>query len=188
MTVSLLACMRHTGLRVEWLRVALDVRVLQIINAMGGQIEKQQDANGCLSYWLSNTVTLLYLLQRNIKPASGGAYNARLRSPGSRYGLPGLPPAQSLCYASVDEDLICVAIIRWAIKSPFHHFAAPGLLSHPRWPLFYCFTVIAKSRLFTNHQDLSQMIGNPLAPVLVTAHLSRCRWTCNLPPFAARIV
>ena len=51
---------------------------------MGGQIEKQQDNNGCLSYWLSNTVTLLYLLQRNIKPASGGAYNARLRSPGSR--------------------------------------------------------------------------------------------------------
>ena len=57
---------------------------MQIINAMGGQIEKQQDNNGCLSYWLSNTVTLLYLLQRNIKPASGGAYNARLRSPGSR--------------------------------------------------------------------------------------------------------
>lgn len=46
---------------------------MQIINAMGGQIEKQQDNNGCLSYWLSNTVTLLYLLQRNIKPASGGA-------------------------------------------------------------------------------------------------------------------
>ena len=61
---------------------------MQIINAMGGQIEKQQDNNGCLSYWLSNTVTLLYLLQRNIKPASGGAYNARLRSPGSRSALP----------------------------------------------------------------------------------------------------
>ncbi len=57
---------------------------LQIINAMGGQIERQQDNNACLSYWLSNTVTLLYLLQRNIKPASGGAYNARLRSPTSR--------------------------------------------------------------------------------------------------------
>ncbi len=58
---------------------------------MGGQIEKQQDNNGCLSYWLSNTVTLLYLLQRNIKPASGGAYNARLRSPGSRSALLKLP-------------------------------------------------------------------------------------------------
>ena len=53
---------------------------------MGGQIDKQQDDNACLSYWLSNTVTLLYLLQRNIKPASGGSYNSRLRSsPTQRY-------------------------------------------------------------------------------------------------------
>ena len=44
------------------------------------QIEQQQDNNGCLAYWLSNTVTLLYLLQRNIKPASGGSYNSRLRA------------------------------------------------------------------------------------------------------------
>jgi hypothetical protein len=59
----------------------------QVINAMGGQIERQQENNACLAYWLSNTVTLLYLLQRNIKPASGGAYNARLRSsPASRCG------------------------------------------------------------------------------------------------------
>ena len=56
----------------------------QVINAMGSQIERQQDANGCLAYWLSNTVTLLYLLQRNIKPASGGTYQQRLRSPTSR--------------------------------------------------------------------------------------------------------
>lgn len=55
-------------------------RRMQVINAMGGQIERQQDNNACLAYWLSNTVTLLYLLQRNIKPASGGAYNSRLRS------------------------------------------------------------------------------------------------------------
>ncbi len=62
----------------SWLRA-------QVINAMGGQIERQQDNNACLAYWLSNTVTLLYLLQRNIKPASGGAYNSRLRSsPASR--------------------------------------------------------------------------------------------------------
>ena len=46
------------------------------------QIEKQQDNNTCLSYWLSNTVTLLYLLQKNIKPASGGTYTSRLRSAG----------------------------------------------------------------------------------------------------------
>ena len=54
---------------------------MQVINAMGGQIERQQDNNACLAYWLSNTVTLLYLLQRNIKPASGGVYtSSRLRS------------------------------------------------------------------------------------------------------------
>jgi hypothetical protein len=59
--------------------------VRQVINAMGSQIEQQQDNNGCLAYWLSNTVTLLYLLQRNIKPASGGTYQQRLRTPTSRY-------------------------------------------------------------------------------------------------------
>ena len=58
----------------------------KIINSMGSQIEQQQDNNGCLAYWLSNTVTLLYLLQRNIKPASGGSYNSRLRaSPTQRW-------------------------------------------------------------------------------------------------------
>ena len=59
---------------------------------MGSQIERQQDNNACLSYWLSNTVTLLYLLQRNIKPASGGSYNSRLRqetpvNPLSQHGV-----------------------------------------------------------------------------------------------------
>lgn len=58
--------------------------VRQVINTMGSQIERQQDNNGCLAYWLSNTVTLLYMLQRNIKPASGGTYQQRLRSPTSR--------------------------------------------------------------------------------------------------------
>ena len=50
------------------------------------QIEKQQDNNTCLAYWLSNTVTLLYLLQKNIKPASGGTYTSRLRSAGPAGG------------------------------------------------------------------------------------------------------
>lgn len=44
------------------------------------QVEAHQEDNAMLSYWLSNTVTLLYLLQRNIKPASGGSYTQRLRS------------------------------------------------------------------------------------------------------------
>jgi myosin-5 len=55
---------------------------------MGSQIELQQENNVCLSYWLSNTVTLLFLLQKNIKPASGGSYNARLRSPATRSDPP----------------------------------------------------------------------------------------------------
>ncbi|KAK9809830.1 hypothetical protein WJX72_000004 [[Myrmecia] bisecta] len=70
----------------QWKVFQADRTVLfdRIINTMGSQIEKQQDNNACLSYWLSNTVTLLYLLQKNIKPASGGSYNARNRSPASR--------------------------------------------------------------------------------------------------------
>ncbi len=43
------------------------------LQVIGGQIERQQDDNRCLAYWLTNTVTLLHLLQRNIKPASGSA-------------------------------------------------------------------------------------------------------------------
>lgn len=71
----------------QWKTFQADRTVLfdKIINTMGGQIEKQQDNNGCLSYWLSNTVTLLYLLQKNIKPASSGSYNARTRSPSARF-------------------------------------------------------------------------------------------------------
>eukprot|EP00775_Hariotina_reticulata_P007220 gene7220-7433_t len=45
----------------------------RIIQVIGSQIERQQDDNACLAYWLTNTVTLLHLLQRNIKPASGGS-------------------------------------------------------------------------------------------------------------------
>jgi myosin-5 len=41
------------------------------VQVIGSQIERQQDDNACLAYWLTNTVTLLHLLQRNIKPASG---------------------------------------------------------------------------------------------------------------------
>ncbi|KAL6776695.1 MYO1 [Auxenochlorella protothecoides x Auxenochlorella symbiontica] len=52
----------------------------RIIATMGSQVEAHQEDNAVLSYWLSNTVTLLYLLQRNIKPASGGSYTQRLRS------------------------------------------------------------------------------------------------------------
>ncbi len=60
------------------------------VNMSFAQIEKQQDNNTCLAYWLSNTVTLLYLLQKNIKPASGGTYTSRLRSAGPAGGRCGL--------------------------------------------------------------------------------------------------
>jgi myosin V len=69
----------------QWKTFQADRTMLfdKIINTVGAQIEHQQDNNNCLAYWLSNTVTLLYLLQKNIKPASGG-YSTRLRSPASR--------------------------------------------------------------------------------------------------------
>ena len=133
--ICLLACMKHMDLSVDRLRMAAQyVCVLQIINAMGGQIEKQQDANGCLSYWLSNTVTLLYLLQRNIKPASGGAYNARLRSPGSRYGVPSLPSAESLSPISQEDlrrtpvylaNMMCISAFPKSRSSDSLHGALP---------------------------------------------------------------
>ena len=73
----------------QWKVFQADRTVLfdKIINTMGSHIEQQQENNSCLAYWLSNTVTLLYLLQKNIKPASGGSYNSRLRSPASRWVL-----------------------------------------------------------------------------------------------------
>ena len=50
-----------------------------------------------LSYWLTNTVTLYYMLQHNIKPASGTGYTSgRGRSPatgGSRY------TSRTMCWA-----------------------------------------------------------------------------------------
>lgn len=41
----------------------------RIIGVVGTQIEKQQDDNASLAYWLTNTVTLLHMLQvLNPKP------------------------------------------------------------------------------------------------------------------------
>lgn len=50
------------------------------------QVELHQENNAHLAYWLSNTVTLLYLMQKNVKPASGGGYTARLRAQGAQVG------------------------------------------------------------------------------------------------------
>lgn len=50
------------------------------------QVELHQENNGVLAYWLSNTVTLLYLMQKNVKPASGGGYAARIKAQGQQVG------------------------------------------------------------------------------------------------------
>lgn len=47
------------------------------LQVIGSQIERQQDDNACLAYWLTNTVILLHLLQRNIKPASGSSTSVK---------------------------------------------------------------------------------------------------------------
>ena len=56
----------------------------RINQTMGEQVELQQEDNGRLSYWLSNTVALLYLMQTHIKPAAGGGYGTRLRQSGQQ--------------------------------------------------------------------------------------------------------
>ena len=48
------------------------------------QVELHQENNGCLAYWLTNTVTLLFLMQKNIRPASGGGVAQRLRQQGQQ--------------------------------------------------------------------------------------------------------
>jgi myosin-5 len=57
---------------------------------IGSQIERQQDDNACLAYWLTNTVTLLHLLQRNIKPASGSGSVKRVAAAAGRSIMGGL--------------------------------------------------------------------------------------------------
>ncbi len=49
----------------------------RIIGVIGSQIEKQQEDSAFLCYWLTNTVTLLHLLHKNIKPAINSGSKAR---------------------------------------------------------------------------------------------------------------
>ena len=51
------------------------------------QVELHQENNAYLAYWLSNTVTLLYLMQQNVKPASGGGYAARIKASGQQASI-----------------------------------------------------------------------------------------------------
>ncbi|GLC45495.1 hypothetical protein PLESTM_001742000 [Pleodorina starrii] len=41
------------------------------------QVERGQEDNNCLSYWISNTATLLHMLNKNVKPASRSMNKAR---------------------------------------------------------------------------------------------------------------
>jgi myosin-5 len=60
------------------------------LQVIGSQIERQQDDNACLAYWLTNTVTLLHLLQRNIKPASGSSGSVKRVAAAGRSLMGGL--------------------------------------------------------------------------------------------------
>jgi myosin-5 len=52
---------------------------------LGHQVELHQEDNAALAYWLSNSVTLLYLMQKHVKPVSGGGGGyARLRQSGQQ--------------------------------------------------------------------------------------------------------
>jgi hypothetical protein len=53
---------------------------------VGAQIERHQEDNPRLCYWLTNTTTLLFLLQRNIKPASSGSLKGRAAAAGRAAG------------------------------------------------------------------------------------------------------
>jgi hypothetical protein len=72
----------HVGVDCDLLLLPLPVPA----SAACPQVELHQENNAYLSYWLSNTVTLLYLMQKNIKPASGGGYAARLKASGQQVG------------------------------------------------------------------------------------------------------
>lgn len=71
-----------------------------LTQVIGSQIERRQEDNACLAYWLTNTVTLLHLLQRNIKPASSGAAGVKRVAAAGRNlmgGLFGRSPAAGGC-------------------------------------------------------------------------------------------
>jgi len=62
------ACLQWRAFQAD--RTSVFDRIIQVI---GAQIERHQDDNARLAYWLTNTVTLLALLQKNVKPASSSS-------------------------------------------------------------------------------------------------------------------
>jgi hypothetical protein len=55
----------------------------RIVSVIGQQVERGQEDNACLAYWLTNTVTLLNMLNKNIKPASGSLNKPRSGAAGA---------------------------------------------------------------------------------------------------------
>ena len=54
----------------------------RVMGQMSQAVEASVDNNAQLTYWLSNTFTLLHLLQRTLKTSGGGGLSARRRSGG----------------------------------------------------------------------------------------------------------
>jgi myosin-5 len=62
------ACLQWRAFQAD--RTTVFDRIIQVV---GAQIERHQDDNARLAYWLTNTVTLLALMQKNVKPASSSS-------------------------------------------------------------------------------------------------------------------
>ena len=91
-----------------------------LLQVIGSQIERQQDDNACLAYWLTNTVTLLHLLQRNIKPASGSSGSVKRVAAAGRSLMGGLfgrqPGAGAAMSAALDACTSCARVWQAAIS------------------------------------------------------------------------
>lgn len=82
------------------------------------QVELHQENNAHLAYWLSNTVTLLYLMQKNVKPASGGGYTARLRAQGAQVGKDHGPRPGRCCRRNACLKALRVLVARVGAARP----------------------------------------------------------------------
>lgn len=71
----------------------------RIIHTMGAAIERNAENNAALAYWLSNTTSLLYLLQRTLRSAAGPGGSRR------RLGSGAAPPPPQSTYDKIKARL-----------------------------------------------------------------------------------
>lgn len=89
----------------------------RIIAAIGAQVEQPHDAaaksanNGTLCYWLTNTVTLLLLLQKNLKPAATPGRGRGLAGGTASAGPTGSIAAGALAAHKLAERHRCSAVL-----------------------------------------------------------------------------